>query len=86
MTARLVTFTRLPIWVQIWGLSFDLINVEAGLEIENNLGQVVEVDYKALTTDQAHFLRVCVVTPLDKPIRKGGPIVNPEGDKTWIAF
>nr|XP_023884581.1 uncharacterized protein LOC111996812 [Quercus suber] len=31
MTARTVTFTGLPIWVQIWGLPFDLINAEAGL-------------------------------------------------------
>ena len=84
MTARLVTFTNLPIWVQIWGLPFDLINVEAGLKIRNSLGQVVEVE--ALTKDQAHFLRVRVVTSLDKPIRRGGSIVNPEGDKTWIVF
>lgn len=68
------------------GLPFVLINVKAGMEIGNNLGQVVEVDCKALTTDQARFLRVHVVTLLDKPIRKGGPIVNPEGDMTWIAF
>lgn len=84
MTAQLVTFTDLPIWVQIWGLPFDLINVEAGLKIRNSLGQVVEVE--ALTRDQARFLRVRVVTPLDKPIRRGGSIVNPEGDKTWISF
>lgn len=77
-----VTFTNLPIWVQIWGLPFVLINVEAGLEIGNSLGQVVEVDCKALTKDQACFLRVRVVTPLEKPICRGGPIVNPEGDKT----
>ena len=84
MTARLVTFTDLPIWVQIWGLPFDLINVEAGLKIRNSLGQVVEVE--ALTRDQVRFLQVRVVTSLDKPIHRGGSIVNPEGDKTWIAF
>lgn len=57
-----------------------------GLEIGKSLGKVVEVDYKALTADQTHFLQVRVVTPLDKPIHRGGPIVNSEGDKTWIAF
>ncbi|KAK9986593.1 hypothetical protein SO802_031544 [Lithocarpus litseifolius] len=40
----------------------------------------------ALTTDQARFLRVRVVLPLDKLIRRGGSVVNPKGDKVWIAF
>ena len=82
MTAQSVTFTDLSIWVQIWGLPFDLINAKVSLEIGNSLGQVVEVDCKALTMDQTCFLRVRVVTLLDKPICRGDPIVNPEGDKT----
>ena len=82
MTARSVTFNDLPIWVQIWGLPFDLINAEVGLEIGNSLVQVVKVDCKALTKDQTCFLRVRVVAPLDKPICRGSPIVNPKGDKT----
>ena len=86
MMARSVNFTGLPIWVQVWGLPFDLINDEAGLEVGKSLGHVIEVDYKALTTNQARFLRVRVVLSLDKPIRRGGPVVNPEGDKVWIAF
>lgn len=86
MMARLVNFTGLPIWVQVWGLPFDLINDEAGLEVGKSLGHVIEVDYKAFTTNQACFLRVRVVLSLDKPIRRGGPVVNPEGDKVWIAF
>ena len=74
MTVQSVTFTDLSIWVQIWGLPFDLMNAKVSLEIGNSLGQVVEVDCKALTTDQVRFLRVRVVTSLDKPIRRGGPI------------
>jgi len=37
MMARLVTFTGLPIWVQIWGLPFDLINAEVGLVLFINI-------------------------------------------------
>lgn len=86
MMARSVNFTELPIWVQVWRLPFDLINEEADLEVGKSLGQVIEVDCKAFTTDQACFLQVHIVLPLDKPIRQGGLIVNPKGDKVWIAF
>ena len=38
MTANSVTFSTLPIWVQVWGLPFDLINEEAGWEIGKGFG------------------------------------------------
>lgn len=53
MTARSITFSSLSIWVQIWGLPFNLINEEAGLEIGKSLGKVVEVDCKAFASNQA---------------------------------
>ena len=43
-------------WVQVWGLPFDLINEEAGLDIGRGIWSVVEVDYRALAADQACFL------------------------------
>ena len=53
MTATSITFSILPIWVRVWGLLFDLINKEAGWEIDKGLGHVVEVDNKTFTSDQA---------------------------------
>ena len=44
MTARSVSFSVISIWVQVWGLPFDLINEEAGMDIRKGLGHVVEVD------------------------------------------
>ena len=58
LTARSVRFTSLPMWVQVYGLHFDLINEEAGLDIGQGIGRVVEVDCKALALDQARFLRI----------------------------
>ena len=58
MTANSVTFSTLPIWVQVWGLPFDLINEEAGWEIGKGLGHVYKVDNKTFLSDQARFIRI----------------------------
>ena len=70
MSTRTVTFTHLPFWIQVWGLPFDLIIEEARHDIGRGLGKVIDVDCKALKTDQAWFLRVKVEVPLDKPLRR----------------
>ena len=38
MTAIIVTFPKIQLWVQIWGLPFDLMNEEAGREIGGRTG------------------------------------------------
>ena len=86
MTAASVTFQTLPIWIQIWGLPFDLLTEETGRDIGNGIGKVVEIDATAFTTDQARFIRIRLEVPLDKPIRRGGVVLSPEGDKLRVGF
>ena len=86
MTARTETFTHLPFWVQVGGLPFDLMTEEAGQDIGRGMGKIIEVDCKAIKTDQARFLRVGVEVPLAKPLRRGGPVVSPEGDEARVVF
>ena len=86
MTARSVTFSVLPIWVQVWGLPFDLINEEAAWDIGKGLGHVVEVDNKTFSLEQACFIRIRVEIPLHKPIRWGGYVLSPEGDRVRVGF
>ncbi|XP_065620728.1 uncharacterized protein LOC136063773 [Quercus suber] len=81
-----VDFKVVPIWVQVWGLPFDLMNEEAGKDIGGGIGRVLEVDCKAIAADQACFLRIRVELPLDKPIRRGTPVLSPEGVRVQIAF
>ena len=69
MTPRSVKFITVPMWVQVWGLPFDLINEDVGRDIGSGLGRAVAVDSKALTADQARFLRIRVEIPLNKPLR-----------------
>lgn len=86
MTANSVTFMHLPIWVQVWGLPFDLFSEEVGTDIGKRLGRVVEVDSKVIASNQARFLQILVEIQLDKPIRKGSKVQGLEGDTIWIAF
>ena len=81
-----ITFTVLPIWVQVQGLPFDLISEEAARDIGRGLGQVVEIDHKAFTSEQARFIRIRVEIAIDKPLCRGSVVVNPEGDKVRIGF
>ena len=69
MTAYTVEFPCVPIWLQVWGLPFDLINEEAGKDIGESIGKVMEVNYKAIAANQACFLRIRVELPLGKPIK-----------------
>lgn len=86
MTAQNITFPTISLWVQVWGLPFELMNEETGKEIGGGLGKVLQVDAKAFHSEQARFLRVRVDIPLDKPLRRGAPVVSPEGDRAWVAF
>nr|POF18918.1 uncharacterized protein CFP56_29741 [Quercus suber] len=86
MTATFVRFNSIPMWVQVWGLPFDLLFEAVGRDIGNGQGKVVEVDLKAFSFDQAYFLRVRVELPLEKPLRRGGVVASPEGDKVCIGF
>ena len=66
-----ISFTHCPMWVQVWGLPFDLFFKEVGQDIDLELGRVIEVDCKGLNSDQARFLRIQVEIPLERPLRRG---------------
>ena len=54
--ANSVTFTHLPIFVQVCGLPFYLFSEEVGTDIGKGLGRVVNVDSKVIASNYAHFL------------------------------
>ena len=69
LTTNFVRFTSMPMWVQVWGLPFDLLLEEVGMDIGSGLGEVLKIDLKAFSFDQARFIKVWVELPLDKPLR-----------------
>ena len=70
LSAMNISFTHSPFWVQIWGLTFELMFDEVGGELGNNIGRFIEVDRRA-QSDQAKFMRIRVDLQLDKPLRRG---------------
>nr|POE44747.1 uncharacterized protein CFP56_78129 [Quercus suber] len=86
MIARSATFTHISFWVQVWGLPFDLIHEDAGWDIAKGLGKVIEVDSKALDSEQARFIRIRLEIPLDKPLHRGSYVADPEGEQVRIGF
>ncbi|KAK7823774.1 uncharacterized protein At4g02000 [Quercus suber] len=86
MLAQNITYPSISLWVQVWGLPFDLLNAEAAKDIGSGLGRVVGVDQMALSSVQARFLRVRVEIPLSQPLRRRGPVVSPEGERSWVEF
>ena len=58
------------------------MNKEAGLEIGRGLGEVLNMDAKAISSEQKRFLLVRVDILVDKPLRRGAPVINPKGDKS----
>ena len=79
MSVRSITFSKQLFQIQVWGLPFDLINEEAESDIGRSIGELVEVDCKAFSSDQSRFLWIQVEVLLDKPLHWGGPVISPEG-------
>ena len=86
MMARIVAFKHIPLWVQVWGLPFDLISEEASKDIGGGLGKMVEIDNKVFSSKQACFVRIWVELPIDKLLHRSAVVVNLEGDKVRVGF
>ena len=68
------------------GFPFDCMSEEVGRELGSKLGRYIESDKRSWLPEQAKFIRIRVDLPIDKPLQKGGNIVNIEGEKIWVSF
>ena len=59
---------------------------EVGKDLGSKLGKYIKSDRHSWLSKQAKFLLIRVDIPFDKPLRRGGNIVNMEGDKHWVTF
>ena len=58
------------------GFPFDCMSEEVGRELGSKLGRYIESDKRSWLPEQAKFIRIRVDLPIDKPLRRGGNIVN----------
>lgn len=86
MMAHNTVFMHVPLWVQVWGLPFDLMTEEIATNIGSELGTVLMVDSKPFEFDQARFLRIRINISLNQPLRQGSLVTNLEGDSFVKAF
>ena len=59
---------------------------EVGRDLGNRLGKYIESDKRSWLSEQAKFMRIRVDLPINKPLRRGGNIFNPNGGKFWVTF
>ena len=67
--------------VQIWGAPFDLVSPKIAEAMGSKLGSVVKVEKKKKPEGQSYFMRIKVVIPLVKPIRRGAFLAGSEGTR-----
>ncbi|XP_030930790.1 uncharacterized protein LOC115956604 [Quercus lobata] len=86
LTAANISFSHSSFWVQIWGIPFELMIEETGKAVGDKIGKLLEVDKRSWQLDQAKYMRVRVEIPLNKPLQRGGYLLNGEGEKVWVTF
>ena len=72
--------------MQIWDASFDMVSPTVVTEIGRCMGVVEEVEKRRNKDGQNLFMRVKVVIPIAKPIRRRGFLAGSDGQKTWTTF
>nr|XP_023910504.1 uncharacterized protein LOC112022158 [Quercus suber] len=86
MSANNVVLEHASLWVQIWGVPFDMMSPKVATEVGNKMGVVEDVGRRRRTDDQSFFLRVRVALPIAKPIRRGGFLLGSDSKRHWVTY
>ena len=58
-----MSFTHSVFWVQVWGLPFELVSKQVGVDRGNDIGRFILGDDHKGSRDQARYLRIRVDIP-----------------------
>ena len=81
MTVENIRMEMTTLWVQIWGAPLDMFTSQVAKEVRSRLGAVEEVEQRQGQDELHYFMRVRVVLPISKPIRRGSFIAGSDGEK-----
>ena len=79
MSANNVILEHASLWVQIWGVPFDMMSPMVATVFGKKMGVVEDMERRRWTDDQNLFLRVRVALPISKPLRRGGFLMGSDG-------
>ena len=86
MNSKNVVLEHASMWIQIWGVPFDIMALKVAMEIGNKMGVVEDVERRRRSEEQNLFLRVKVALPISKPIRRGGFLMSLDGNRHWVDY
>ncbi|XP_057720054.1 uncharacterized protein LOC130934508 [Arachis stenosperma] len=69
--------SRVPIWVQLWGIPEHYKSKELGRKIGGTMGEVVEVDFYSMRGRESRILKVKILMDATKPLRRSLRIAGP---------
>jgi len=55
-------------------------------DIGNRIGKFLEVYRRSWQLDKVKYMRARAELPLNKPLCRGGYLMNGEGEKLWVTF
>ena len=83
MSASNVKFDSVSLWIQIWGVPFDMASPTVAVELSNRLGVVEEVERRQKQKGLNFFMQVKVAIPIAKTIHRGVFLAGSDGQSTW---
>ncbi|KAK7822384.1 hypothetical protein CFP56_036531 [Quercus suber] len=86
MTVGNIKMENVSLWILIWGAPFDMVSPQEAKEVGSRLGVVKEVEWKQRKDDFNYFMRVKVLLPISKPLRRGVFLADSDGKHTWVKF
>ena len=74
------------LWIQIWGALFDMVSPQVATKVGSRLGVMEDIERRRKQDVPIYFMRVRVAMPILKPLRRGGFIMDSDGECTWVNF
>lgn len=77
---------NLELWVQLHGMSSGFTSQRVVVDVGNYIGKFVESDVNNFVGVWREFLRIRVVIPLDKPLKRRMKLKKSEANWCWVNF